>query len=135
MALPAPRQKVRISSHHSVVISRCASTVSATAETSSQTCSAISTVRRLQMSPITPAGYDSRKNGKVVAVWISATIRLDGAMLAINQVTPTSFIQVPMLDTVMPSHITRNSGYPSGDQIEREMGGGWPITGIGCGTE
>ncbi|GMU47220.1 MAG: hypothetical protein AMXMBFR26_20020 [Porticoccaceae bacterium] len=63
----------------------------------------------------------------MVAVWISATIRFDGAMLAINQVTPTSFIQVPKLETVMPSHITRNSGYFMGDQIERDMGGGLPM--------
>jgi hypothetical protein len=56
MALPAPRQKVSINSHHSVVISRAVISVRATADASSQTCRVISTVRRLQMSPMTPAG-------------------------------------------------------------------------------
>jgi hypothetical protein len=63
----------------------------------------------------------------VVAVWINATIRFEGAMLAISQVTPTSFIQVPRLETVIPSHITRNNECRMGDQREGETGDSWPM--------
>ena len=50
-------------------------------------------------------------------------------MLAISQVTPTSFIQVPRLETVIPTHITRNRECRIGDQMEREIGGRCPMGG------
>jgi hypothetical protein len=74
--------------------------------------------RRSTMSASAPAGRARRKNGRLVAVCISATMMGDGANAVINHTAPTSCIQVPMFDAAAAIHNERKTGWRSGLHAE-----------------
>jgi hypothetical protein len=74
--------------------------------------------RRSTMSANAPAGRARRKNGRLVAVCMSATMMGDGVNEVINHTAPTSCIQVPMFDTTAAIHSERKTGWRSGLHAE-----------------
>ena len=72
------------------------------------TCMTISKRRRSTMSASAPAGNAANTTGKLPAVSTSATSRGERVSDVINQLSPTSCIQEPMLDTTLAIQSARN---------------------------
>jgi hypothetical protein len=66
--------------------------------------------RRSTTSASAPAGRASRKNGRLVAVCLRATIIGEGVSEVINHTPPTSCIHVPMFEATEAIHNTRKRG-------------------------
>jgi hypothetical protein len=66
--------------------------------------------RRSTTSPNAPAGRASRKNGRLVALCMRATIMGEGISEVINHTPPTSCIHVPMFEATDAIHSERKRG-------------------------
>src|SRR5260370_41664456 len=76
-------------------------------------CVMSSSLRRSTMSPNAPAGTPSRKTGRLVAVWTSATSNAEEVSVAMDHPAPTFCIHVPILDAMDAIHSQRNQVYRS----------------------
>src|SRR5947208_2323288 len=132
-ALPRPMQKVSESSSHGPVRPSTVQTPSAAAATSIHTCVARSSRRRSTMSASAPAGSARRKNGRLVAVCMSDTMRGEGASPVMSHAAFVSCIHVPTFETHEASQSARKTGWASGLQADAGRiracyaAPGWPV--------
>ena len=66
------------------------------------------------MSAVAPANSANRNTGSVVAACTPATNTGDGDSSVISQPAPTSFIQVPILETTVATQSTANGLWANG---------------------
>ena len=95
-----------------------ASTAIPAAVSSATVCAQRISRRRFTRSASAPAGSANRKSGRLDIVCISETIVAEPVSVVIVHTAAVSFIVVPMLETMLPSHSARNSGKRSGDEAE-----------------
>jgi hypothetical protein len=81
-------------------------------------CMARSNRRRSTTSANAPAGWASRKNGRLVAVCMRATMMGEGTSEVINHTPPTSCIHVPMFEATDAIHSERKRGCRRGLQAD-----------------
>lgn len=123
-AAPMPSMKVRPMSRQGVITRRRVRTHSAPAAMSIQVWVRSRKSRRSMVSARAPPGSASRKAGKVVAAWMSATSRGESERLVISQPAPMFCIQVPMFETTAAIQSARKRGVASGLQASDQRGGG-----------
>ena len=83
-------------------------------EASIHACQKISSFRRSKISAVAPASSPSISTGKLAAVCISAINSGDEVRAVISHVPAVSCIHVPIEETVLAIHRSRNSGIFSG---------------------
>src|SRR5688572_9017963 len=133
IAVPSPMAKAQPRSDQAVIRPVRVSRPRAAAPTSIQSCETSSTRRRSRTSARAPAGRARRKSGSPRAAWTSETMAGDGSSEVISQPSPTSCIQVPMLEASEAIHRPRKSGRRSGDQgLE---GAGAPASAVMAGAD
>src|SRR5258708_4286384 len=115
-AAPRPSRKVKPSSDQGVIQPASVSTPRTAAVAAIQPCVTSSRRRRSTTSASAPAGSASRKDGRLVAAWTSATSTVEVVSEVIIQEAPTFCSQVPTLDATVAIHSQRKSGLRSGDQ-------------------
>lgn len=113
-AAPRPMTAVSDSSTSGVVCPRAVEVARPAAPSRISTCEASSSLRRSTTSARAPPGRAKRNIGKVVAAWTIATHKGLGDSEVISHEAPTSFIQVPMFETMVAIHRARNSGVARG---------------------
>lgn len=124
-AIPAPSRKTKRSRSGALIAPAATSNASVPATTSIRVLTRRSSRRRSTTSASAPAGSASRNMGRVVAACTRATHRGSGAMVAISQPAPTSFIQVPRLEITIAPQSTAKARWPRGDQGPAWDGEGW----------
>ena len=78
--------------------------------------------RRSTMSANAPAGRAAKTTGRLPAVSTSATSRGEGVNEVISQLSPTSCIHDPMLDTTLAIQSARNNDRRRGLQADASGG-------------
>ena len=114
IAVPIPCAKVSASSHSAVSLPARDTANSASAVAVTQTCVAISTMRRSNRSATAPAGSAISSSGSETALDTSATISGEGDSEVISQAAVLSLIQEPVSAAKDASQSARNTRCLSG---------------------
>src|SRR5207244_11195523 len=116
IATPKPRAKVSASKTQGVVAPMIVNTPSDAAASSIQDWVMRRSRRRSTTSASAPARSASRKTGRVVAAWTSATMLGEGAREVISHAAPTFCIQVPTLEATEAIQRARKTLWRNGLQ-------------------
>src|SRR6266496_1655824 len=117
-AEPMPSRKVRESKRPGVIKPIKATAPIATATMPIHACMNSNKRRRSTMSANAPAGRAANTTGRLPAVSTRATSRGESVNEVISQLSPTSCIHDPMLETTLAIQRARNNDERSGLQAE-----------------